>query len=225
MDQALLRGERVRLAAVNPETDPEIAAAWSRDDEFQSMLNTGAPTLLTARSLKAEMAESQVAEPRVAGANGRHAHSAGWESVNMLTELFRGRLVRLACQDADKDGETLARWSRDSELLRLRGNDPAQPRTAKYYPDEEARHPESGNRFAFNIHALEGGRLIGLTSLWVGSWANGEGWVGIFIGERTNWGHGYGTDAMRVLLQYAFAELNLARVSLETFAANTRAIR
>jgi len=59
MNPTLLRGERVRLAAVNPETDAEIAAAWSRDDEFQTMLNTDAPTLWTARALKAEMSEAQ----------------------------------------------------------------------------------------------------------------------------------------------------------------------
>jgi len=59
MDTALLRGERVRLAAVNPETDAEIVAAWSRDGEFQSLLNTDAPTLWTARALKAELAEGQ----------------------------------------------------------------------------------------------------------------------------------------------------------------------
>jgi len=59
MNPTLLRGERVRLAAVNPETDAEIAAAWSRDDEFQTMLNTDAPMLWTARALKAEMSEAQ----------------------------------------------------------------------------------------------------------------------------------------------------------------------
>jgi RimJ/RimL family protein N-acetyltransferase len=143
----------------------------------------------------------------------------------MSTDLFRGRLVRLACQDVATDAETLARWSRDSEFLRLRSSNPARPRTAKYYQDEEARHPASGNRFAFNILALEGDRLVGFTSLWVANWANAEGWVGIFIGERADWGRGYGTDAMRVLLGYAFAELNLARVSLATFATNARAIR
>ena len=143
----------------------------------------------------------------------------------MLSNLFRGRLVRLACQDVDKDAASWARWSTDSELLRLRNGDPARPRTAKYYQDEEARRPVTGSRFAFDIRLLEAGRLIGFTSLWVANWANAEGWVGIFIGERTDWGQGYGTDAMRVLLRYAFAELNLARVSLATFATNTRAIR
>jgi len=59
MNPTLLRGERVRLAAVNPETDAEIVAAWSRDDEFQTMLNTDAPMLWTARALKAEMSEAQ----------------------------------------------------------------------------------------------------------------------------------------------------------------------
>jgi len=35
--------------------------------------------------------------------------------------------------------------------------------------------------------------------------------VGIAIGERELWGKGYGTDAMRIILQYAFTELNLWR--------------
>src|SRR5258706_3772445 len=88
MDQALLRGERVRLAAVNPETDPEIAAAWSRDDEFQSMLNTGAPTLLTARSLKAEMSESQ-------GTDDRQINSYSF----VIRALADDRLI--GCTDVD----------------------------------------------------------------------------------------------------------------------------
>jgi len=153
------------------------------------------------------------------------ARAAKPGECDVLSELFHGQLVRLACQDVEKEAASLARWSRDSELMRLRGNDPARPRTAQYYQDEAARHPESQNRFAFYVYALEGGRLLGLTSLWVGNWANGEGWVGIVIGERTDWGRGYGTDAMGVLLRYAFAELNLSRVSLATFATNTRAIR
>ncbi len=49
--------------------------------------------------------------------------------------------------------------------------------------------------------------------------------MGIGIGERDYWGRGYGTDAMQVLLRYAFDELNLHRVSLGVFEYNTRAIR
>jgi RimJ/RimL family protein N-acetyltransferase len=57
------------------------------------------------------------------------------------------------------------------------------------------------------------------------SWSNGNSWVGIGIGEREYWGRGYGTDAMRVVLRFAFQELNLHRVSLSVFAYNERAVR
>jgi RimJ/RimL family protein N-acetyltransferase len=143
----------------------------------------------------------------------------------MLTDLFHGRLVRLAAQDAERDAETLARWSYDSEYLRLLDSDAARPRTAKFYEADVARRAERENGFLYNIRTLDGDRLIGFISIWVVNWASAEGRVGIGIGERADWGRGYGTDAMQVLLRYAFAELNLARVSLEAFAENARAIR
>lgn len=143
----------------------------------------------------------------------------------MISEIFRGRLVRLAAQDAEKDAETLARWSNDSEYLRLMDTDPAQPRTAKYFQEDAARRAEREHVFAFNIRALADDRFVGFVSLWVGNWASAEGRVGIGIGEPADRGRGFGTDAMQLMLRYAFAELGLARVSLETFAENHRAIR
>jgi RimJ/RimL family protein N-acetyltransferase len=56
-------------------------------------------------------------------------------------------------------------------------------------------------------------------------WTHGESFVGIGLGEREHWGKGYGTDAMRVILKYAFSELNLYRVSLNVFDYNPRAKR
>jgi RimJ/RimL family protein N-acetyltransferase len=143
----------------------------------------------------------------------------------MITDIFRGRLVRLAAQDPEHEAETLARWSLDSDYLRLLDSDPARPRTAKQWQDDVTKRLEREDVFAFNIRTLEGDRLIGFVSLWIANWTSGEAGIGIGIGERADWGKGYGTDAMRLALRYAFAELNLARVSLEAFAHNARAIR
>jgi RimJ/RimL family protein N-acetyltransferase len=85
---------------------------------------------------------------------------------------------------------------------------------------------ESSNGFhVFSIRTLANDELVGGTDLEVVNWNGRNSFVGIFIGARENWGKGYGTDAMNILLRYAFMELNLQRVSLGVFAYNPRAIR
>ena len=49
--------------------------------------------------------------------------------------------------------------------------------------------------------------------------------VGIFIGEKSMWNMGFGTEAMRLLLQHGFETLNLNRISLDVYSTNHRAIR
>lgn len=49
--------------------------------------------------------------------------------------------------------------------------------------------------------------------------------VGIFIGEKSCWNRGYGTEAMQMMLRHAFNTLNLNRVHLQVHADNPRAIR
>ena len=49
--------------------------------------------------------------------------------------------------------------------------------------------------------------------------------MGIFIGDKACWGKGYGPDAIRQLLRYAFEELNLHKVYLTHFGQNERGRR
>jgi RimJ/RimL family protein N-acetyltransferase len=55
-------------------------------------------------------------------------------------------------------------------------------------------------------------------------WRNRSAIVGIVIGDKSQWGKGYGTDAMRVLMRLAFDKMNLHRLALHVFDYNTRAI-
>jgi RimJ/RimL family protein N-acetyltransferase len=48
--------------------------------------------------------------------------------------------------------------------------------------------------------------------------------LGIWIGEEGYRSRGYGTDATRALVRFAFEEMNLHRVGLNVFAYNERAI-
>lgn len=47
--------------------------------------------------------------------------------------------------------------------------------------------------------------------------------VRIAIFEKENWGKGYGTEAMSLLLDYGFHILNVHRIELEVFSYNVRA--
>jgi len=52
-----------------------------------------------------------------------------------------------------------------------------------------------------------------------------EATLGILIGAKDRWGHGYGTDAVKAVLEYAFSTLKLQKVKLRTYKHNLRAQR
>lgn len=137
--------------------------------------------------------------------------------------VWQGKLVRLAALNVEVDAVSDVRWERDSAFHRLASPSPAYPITLKQVRQLYEEH--GPNNFSFAIRTLSDDRMIGYIGLWIGSWASGEAWVGIGIGERSDWGKGFGTDAMRVILRYAFTELNLYRVSLDALGSNARAIR
>jgi [ribosomal protein S5]-alanine N-acetyltransferase len=47
----------------------------------------------------------------------------------------------------------------------------------------------------------------------------------IIIGEKEYWGKGYGTDALKVLIDYLFLQWNFKRLSLDTWDGNLRALK
>lgn len=79
-------------------------------------------------------------------------------------------------------------------------------------------------QFFFIILTLAGDKPIGVIELSGLDWTAGDAFLGIGLGERQYWGQGYGSDALEILLRYAFRELGLRRVSLTVFEYNPRAI-
>jgi diamine N-acetyltransferase len=76
----------------------------------------------------------------------------------------------------------------------------------------------------FGIETLDGA-LLGNIGLHRINWKDRFAELGIVIGERPFWSQGYGTDAIRTLLRFAFRQMNLHRVFLRVFEYNQRAMR
>jgi RimJ/RimL family protein N-acetyltransferase len=145
----------------------------------------------------------------------------------MNANLLTGELVHLVAADPQQTAEAYSRWSRDSEFWRLMASDISQPYSKKQTAAsfEKWQGKEDPDNFYFSIRTLNGDQMIGDIGLDGVQWNHGDTFVGIGIGERDFWGKGYGTDAMRIILRYAFTELNLWRVSLDVFEYNPRAVR
>jgi RimJ/RimL family protein N-acetyltransferase len=144
-----------------------------------------------------------------------------------MKDILRGERVRLAAADSQELSKTFSARSRDSELMRLFGSGPARTysthATQSFY--EKGLDANAENHHWFSIRALDDDRLLGETDLQIDSWQAREAFIGIGIYNRADWGKGFGTDAMKLALRFAFLELNLLRVSLTVFEYNPRAIR
>lgn len=144
-----------------------------------------------------------------------------------MKDVLTGKLVRLSAWDPEEMSKAFPRWYRNSEFLRLLNSSPRpmfSPKAEQKWMEEEIGELSPANYF-FGIRTLEENRLIGQLDLEVVSWPGRDAFVGLGIGETEDWNKGYGTDAMQILLRFAFTEVNLWRVTLTVFEYNPRAIR
>jgi len=144
-----------------------------------------------------------------------------------MRDLFRGKLVRLTAEEPEARAKNEVRWQRDTEFHRLADSDPARmesEKKIKAWFDKQIEDGFKPERYSFSARTLDDDKFIGFFGLWV-DLIHGEAWVGIGIGEREFWGKGYGTDMMKLCLQFAFTELNVHRVSLGLHEYNLRALK
>ena len=140
------------------------------------------------------------------------------------SNLLRGERLWLTSLGR-ADAAVMARWEYDSEYLRLMDSSPARPRSEEEIVRWIDAVGKSQRDYTFGIRLLENDDLIGWAQLDGVDWVHRVSAVGIGIGNRNTWDSGYGTEAMTLLLNFAFNELNLHRVFLTVFSYNTRAIR
>ena len=147
---------------------------------------------------------------------------------DIQTQLFEGADIRFGPMDYEKDPETESKWTHDAEFMRLYDITPVRPLSAamvkKQYEKLEKQVEEDKNLYYFAIRSRQDDRLIGNAMVHRIEWSNGNGWVRLGIGAPEDRRKGYGTQAMRMLLRFAFAELNLFRVTAAVQEYNEGAV-
>jgi RimJ/RimL family protein N-acetyltransferase len=144
-----------------------------------------------------------------------------------MNDLLSGELVHLTEDNPEVMAVQLFRWNRDTEWYRFLDTDPPRlfsEKKVKEFQEKNLEKDNSGGLF-FHIRTLLDDTLIGFIGLFDLFLHHGDSLVAIALGERKFWGKGYGTDAMKIILRYAFNELNLRKVGLIVFEYNLRAIR
>jgi RimJ/RimL family protein N-acetyltransferase len=87
------------------------------------------------------------------------------------------------------------------------------------------KRPAEERPLGIEIKAGDGWRLIGNCGLFDINWRVHSAEAGLFIGDKSCWNKGYGTEVMRLLLQLGFETLNLNRICLRVDSGNLGGIR
>ena len=137
--------------------------------------------------------------------------------MDISTPLFEGRLVRLTSLDHEKDAQVESGWTHNPAFMRMMYTEAMRPLSVfqlkKKYETLEKELDESKNLFHFRIRALENDHLLGFGEIGDISWTNGTGRIRLGIGSPVDWRKGFGFEALRLMLRFAFSEINLYRLA------------
>lgn len=122
------------------------------------------------------------------------------------------------------DYQTTFQWRNDEEIFSMVGGQ-------KYYVtiEKEKRWAEQvaldNNNVRLMVCLKDGDKPIGIVSLTDINYVNRTAHSHILLGDKSSWGRGYGTEALRQLLTYAFDELGMNRVEAQILDTNAGSIR
>jgi len=138
--------------------------------------------------------------------------------------MFRGGKVQLAVVQREYLPQYVE-WLNDWQVAQFLNPGIPMPFNLEDETDWFDNRRKSKENFVFAIITLDENKLIGNCGLHNVDLKNRTAVFGIFIGDKNYWNKGYGTDATRALLRFAFGELGLNRVELEVYDFNPRAMR
>ena len=147
---------------------------------------------------------------------------------DIATQLYNADDICFGPINYETDPQIESKWTHDAGFMRLYEFEPARPMSAaivkKQYEKLEKRMEEDKDLRHFMIRAKADDRLIGKAVIQRIEWSNGNCQIKLGIGLVEDRCKGFGTQALRLLLRFAFAELNMFRIWAEVGEYNEGAL-
>jgi len=137
--------------------------------------------------------------------------------------MLSGKNIRLRATEPT-DLPNMVRWMNDPDVIEnLLIYTPLSSVEEQNWYDNMIKGPKEEHVYIIEILEKDEWIPIGSTGFHSVDMKSRGAEIGISIGEKKYWNHGYGRDAMRLMLRHAFNDLNLNRVYLYVFETNERA--
>ncbi|KPL08481.1 hypothetical protein AMJ86_00475 [bacterium SM23_57] len=139
--------------------------------------------------------------------------------------MYKGKQVTLRAVEQDDIPEILHHFN-DLEVRRfLHMITPVSTEEEEKWIQEITRQRKAGTNFLFAIELQKPKQFLGVCGLNSVDWIHRSAELGIAISNKKYWGKGLGTEAIHLLVQFGFNNLNLHRIYLTVFEDNLRAQR
>lgn len=141
-----------------------------------------------------------------------------------MKSLLIGNTIQLTAIK-DSDITVIENWFNNTAFLRYYDMLPAIPQSIKQLEALLKYFEDSDERFIFAIRLNDNGRIIGIAGFDEIIWSNSVATAFIGIGEPGFPGKGLGKEAMQLLMDFGFNELNFHRIQLSTISYNEIAVK
>ena len=125
----------------------------------------------------------------------------------LLKPFLSGKKVMLyGLQESDL--EKIQEWLNDDDVTKLlfQGLKPSNLQVMK---EDFNKNIRNDKEFVFLIVDKKSNKKVGWTGIYEIDWISKKGELRFFIGDKKFWGKGFATDAVSLLIDYAFKKLNL----------------
>lgn len=140
-----------------------------------------------------------------------------------MRNLLVGKTITLSAIKSS-DFCIMENWFNNTGFLRYYDTLPAIPQSINQIDALVKDFENSSEKYMFAIRLSSNGKIIGITGFDSIIWSCGVATAFIGIGDDSFIGKGLGKEAMQLLIDYGFNELNFHRIQLNTISYNEIAI-